>query len=145
MKRILIVDDEPGVLEVLQQILAADGYDTLAKPDAESALEAVKSGERVDLVITDNNLPGMKGEELIDKLRRLVPSTPVIMLTAYGSVGSYIDTMTKGVFEYLTKPVQAKELRMVVKAALDWSEKKAAMKAVQDTQYKAKDNTVQNP
>lgn len=122
MKRVLIVDDEPDVLEVLKETLRSAGYDVVTRPDAESALEVVKSGERVDLLLTDNVLPGMKGTELVDALRTLAPSLPVIMLTAYGSVGSYIDTMTKGVFEYVTKPVQAGELRKIVRAGLAWEE-----------------------
>ncbi|MDA8099015.1 MAG: response regulator [Nitrospiraceae bacterium] len=119
MKRVLIVDDEPDVLEILEQILAASGYQIIPRPDAESALEVIKGGEPVDIVITDNMLPGMKGAELADAVRRLAPSLPVIMLTAHGSVGSYIDSRSRGVFEYVTKPVQAKELRHIVKAALD--------------------------
>ncbi len=117
---VLIVDDEPELLEVLRETLVTAGYCVITMPDAESALEFVRGGTPVDLVITDNMLPGMKGEQLIDRLRTLVPSLPVIMLTAYGSVGSYIDTMTKGVFEYVIKPVQARELRMIVKAGLAW-------------------------
>ncbi len=121
MKKVLIVDDEPDVLEILGQTLAKAGYDVIPRSDAESALDVVRGGTAVDLVITDKLLPGMKGEQLVDELRRISPSTPVIMLTAYGSVGSYIDSMTKGVYEYVTKPVQAKELRLIVKAALDWA------------------------
>lgn len=122
MKTILLVDDEPGVLTTLEETLARVGYRIIAKSDAESALSVIREGTRVDLVITDNLLPGMKGSEFVVVLKRLMPSVPLIMLTAYGSVESYIQSMTGGVFEYIHKPVQAKELRRIVKAALDWPE-----------------------
>jgi two-component system response regulator GlrR len=122
MKTVLIVDDEPGILDVLEQTLSSAGYAVIPKPDAEAALDVIEEGARVDLAITDNLLPGMKGAELVDELKQRKPSMPVIMLTAHGSVQSYIQMISKGVFEYINKPIQAKELRRIVKAALAWSE-----------------------
>jgi DNA-binding NtrC family response regulator len=119
MKTILLVDDDSEVLETLEETLKRAGYDIIPKPDAESALAVIREGVKIDLVITDQHLPGMKGTDLVAALKKAAPTLPVIMLTAYGSVESYIHSMTGGVFEYIHKPVQAEELRRIVKTSLD--------------------------
>lgn len=119
MKTILIVDDDSEVLEILEETLIRAGYDIIPKPDAESGLAVIRGGVKIDLVITDQHLPGMKGTDLVAALKQAAPTVPVIMLTGYGSVETYIQTMAGGVFEYIHKPIQAEELRRIVKAALD--------------------------
>jgi DNA-binding NtrC family response regulator len=64
----------------------------------------------------------MSGSEFVTILKRVVPAVPVIMLTACGSVDTYFKSRISGVFEYINKPVKVTELRLIVKAALDWSE-----------------------
>jgi DNA-binding NtrC family response regulator len=117
MKTILLVDDEPEILKVLTETLS--DYNVIAKADAESALSVIRGGARVDLVLTDNFMPGMKGSELITVLKKDAPAVPVIMLTAYSSVESYLQNISGGAFEYINKPVKAGELRRIVQAALD--------------------------
>ena len=124
MKTILLVDDEPDILKTLADMLGRTGYTIVAKPDAESALSVVREGTPIDLVITDLRMPGMSGAELITILKKTLPSVPIIMLTGYGSVESYLKSMSSGVFEYVNKPVQARELRRIVKTALEWSKAK---------------------
>jgi DNA-binding NtrC family response regulator len=124
MKTILLVDDEPDILKTLAELLGKTGYTIVAKPDAEAALSVVREGTRIDLVITDLRMPGMSGSELITILKKTLPSVPIIMLTGYGSVESYLKSMSSGVFEYVNKPVQARELRRIVKTALEWSKAK---------------------
>jgi DNA-binding NtrC family response regulator len=118
VKTILLVDDEPDLLKVLEETLRSD-YHVIARPDAESALSVIRGGAKVDLVLTDNFMPGMKGSELITQLKKDAPSVPVIMLTAYSSVESYLQNISGGAFEYINKPVKASELRRIVQAALD--------------------------
>jgi len=122
MKTILLIDDEPELLSILDELLSSFGYKVIAKLDAESALPVIKDGTTVDLVITDLKMPGMSGPEFIAVLKQIAPAMPVIMLTAHGSVESYIQSRSDGVFEYINKPVQSKELRRIVKAAFYWSE-----------------------
>lgn len=117
MKTILVVDDEPEILQVLQETLS--DYHVITKTDAESALSLIRGGAKVDLVLTDNFMPGMKGSELISVLKKDAPSVPVIMLTAYSSVESYLQNISGGAFEYINKPVKASELRRIVKAAFE--------------------------
>ncbi len=118
MKTILLVDDEPDLLGVLADILERAGYAVIAQPDAESALSVLLNRTSIDLVITDLCLPGMSGSELVEVLRKALPAVPVILLTAFGSVESYVESRCMGVFEYINKPVHARELRRIVKTAL---------------------------
>lgn len=121
MKTILLVDDELENLRSLGEILNRFGYRVIAKPDGQSALDTVREGTAVDLVITDYRMPGMNGLEFLTSFRQVRPEVPAIMLTAYGAVGTYLKSLSLGVFEYVNKPVKAKELGRIVKAAIDGS------------------------
>ncbi len=118
MKTILLVEDEREVRGILAEILQEAGYTVIPSPDAESALSVLLNRTPIDLVITDLRLPGMSGSELVAVLRKGLPDVPVIMLTAFGTVESYMKSRCMGVFEYINKPVQARELRRIVKMAL---------------------------
>ncbi len=120
MKTILLVDDERDLRAVLAEILEKAGYAVIAAPDAEAALSVLLNKTHIDLVITDLHLPGISGTELVAVLRKGMPDVPVILLTAFGSVESYVRFRCMGVFEYINKPVQAEELRRIVKKALHW-------------------------
>ncbi len=122
MKTILLVDDELENLRSLGEILNRFGYKVIAKPDGMSALAVVAEGAKVDLVITDYRMPGMDGLEFLTSLKQTAPSVPVIMLTAYGAVETYLKSLSLGVFEYVNKPIRAKEFGRIVKSALDGSE-----------------------
>jgi len=119
MKTILLVDDDHDVLSCLEDSLSALGYNVIAKPDAESAMAVIREGANVDLVVTDYSMPGMDGHEFFIVLKRALPSVPVIILTGYGSVETYLKSLSLGVCEFVCKPIEAKELDRIVKAALD--------------------------
>lgn len=124
MKTILLVDDELEILKSLGEILARFGYQVITKQSAQDALSVLKDGEHIDLVITDYRMPGMDGLEFLNALRQKDAAVPVIMLTAYGAVESYLKSLSLGVFEYVNKPIKAKDLGRVVQAAIDSASRK---------------------
>jgi DNA-binding NtrC family response regulator len=115
---ILIVEDDAGVLATLADRVRSFGYDVSEAPDAESALILLRGTDAIDLVITDMQLPGMSGVDLLEEVKRILPAMPVIMLTGHCSVESFIETQSRGVFEYVNKPVRAAELRRIIETAM---------------------------
>lgn len=118
MKTILLVDDEPENRRSYEEILNDLGYEVIAEADGESALSVIHEGGLIDLVITDYRMPGMNGLEFITQLRRHLPSVPVIMITAFGDIETYLQSFSLGVFEYVNKPVTKEEFERIVKAAI---------------------------
>jgi DNA-binding NtrC family response regulator len=101
--RILIIDDEPIVREVLRDVLAREAYALTFAVDAETGLEALDRQE-FDLVVLDLMLPGMGGLEALTEIRRRDPDQVIVMLTAFGSVETAVQAMRMGANDYLTKP-----------------------------------------
>ena len=121
MQRVLIVDDEENTRIGLVKLLAQEGYDAKAVADGFEALEYLNDG-RIDLVITDINMPGMNGLVFLRELNQTYPEIKVVMITAYGGVGSYLESMNLGALEYLHKPVKLKDLKAVLSKVLDPTE-----------------------
>lgn len=119
IKTILVVDDEPENRRIYSEILSDLGYRVIDEPDGASALSDIRHGEKIDLVITDYKMPGMNGLELVAALRNILPSIPVLMLTAYTSVENFFQSLNLGVFEYINKPVGTSELIRIVRMALN--------------------------
>ena len=118
IKTILLVDDEPENRRSYQEILNDLGFKVIAEADGLSALSVVREGVTIDLVITDYRMPGMNGLDFITSLRRLLLKVPVIMITAFGDIETYLQSFSLGVFEYVNKPVTKEEFERIVKAAL---------------------------
>ena len=117
---ILFVDDEPEVLAILKRTFPErDGYQVLTASGGDEALTILKARE-VDLLVTDQRMPGMTGIELAAEARRLHPGMTVILLTAYTDPRDLIDAINKGeVYRYLTKPWEYVDLRQAVLRALE--------------------------
>lgn len=113
-KRILIVDDEENARIGLSKLLSQEGYEVDSVANGQEALEFLR-GSRVNLVISDINMPGMNGLAFLRELHRHHPSTSVIMITAYGGVESYLEAMNLGAFEYIHKPIKLEELKSVMR------------------------------
>lgn len=113
-KRILIVDDEENIRLGLSKLLSQDGFAVELAANGTEALEVLQR-QRVNLVITDINMPDMNGIGFLREVSRRYPSINVIMITAYGGVESYLEAMNLGALEYLHKPVRLDELRSVMK------------------------------
>ncbi|MEJ7928760.1 sigma 54-interacting transcriptional regulator [Ramlibacter sp. AN1015] len=115
--RILLVDDDPDLLRLLSMRLAAAGYQVSAVASAEAALSQL-AVERPQLVLSDVRLPGRDGMALFDEIRTRHPSLPVILLTAHGTIPDAVEATARGVFGYLTKPYEPRELLDKIEQAL---------------------------
>src|SRR2546422_10107819 len=115
--RVLVIDDEPIIRDVLHDILSREGYVIDSVPDAESGLKAVDSGER-DLIILDLMLPGMGGFEPLKETKRRDPDSVVVMITAYGSVETAVQAMRMGAHDYLTKPFKNEDVLRTLNTGL---------------------------
>ena len=114
---VLIVDDEANMRRVLEALLRRQGYRTLVASDGEAALD-VLSEEPVDAVVTDLRMPHMNGLELLEAARQRHPAVPIVLLTAHGTVGSAVEALKQGAFDYLTKPFDPEEVQQVVDKAV---------------------------
>lgn len=116
-ERILIADDEEIIRESLSFILRKEGYSVLEAPNGKAALDLVKK-ETVDLVLTDLEMPEMKGIELLERVSEVSPETNVVIVTAYGSIDTAIAALRKGAVDYILKPVEFDELLVKVRRLL---------------------------
>ncbi|GAB6059093.1 sigma-54-dependent transcriptional regulator [Desulfonatronum parangueonense] len=114
---ILVVDDDPTILHLLQTRLSSAGYRVLAASNGEQALEKLIE-QPVDLVLSDVKMPGMNGTELLQEVKSSWPHTPVILLTAYGRIPEAVAMVQQGAADYLTKPFDGRELVAKVNALL---------------------------
>ena len=115
--RILVVDDDPHFLRVLARILSGENFLVTSAAGACDALELLKSAQ-FDLVISDLRMPECDGLNFLESLRRCGNNVPVIILTAYGEVDTYLAAMNAGATEYLNKPIQSDELLRTVRSCL---------------------------
>jgi two-component system response regulator AtoC len=116
-KQILVVDDEANLRRVLSAQLSRDGYEVHTAEDGEAGLAFLKE-HHIDLVITDLRMPKVDGMELLRAALRDDPSRPVVMLTAYGTVDVAVEALKTGAFDFITKPFDQSEVRVIVKKAL---------------------------
>ena len=122
-ERILIVEDDADMRELLEEILSDAGFETVLAANGRFALAHVESEqERIDLVVTDVQMPELKGDELLAKIRQTRSDAPVIIITAFGSVENAVEMVKRGAYSYLTKPFATRDLLEVVRAALAQSE-----------------------
>lgn len=114
--RILLVEDEPAFVETLRFQLQRAGYDVRVASDGDAALAAVQRA-KPDLILLDLTLPGLDGMEVCRRIRD-TSTTPIIMLTARTGVGDKVTGLEAGADDYVTKPIQTRELLARIKAAL---------------------------
>ncbi len=117
MARVLVIDDDPVVLNVIADILKANGYEALTAPDGESGIKELESNS-YDLVITDLMMTDVGGMEVLEHVLANSPETICIILTGYGTIKSSVKAIKKGAFDYITKPVTAPRLLVSVEKAL---------------------------
>jgi DNA-binding NtrC family response regulator len=117
--KILIVDDEKNIRDGLAELFKMEGYEIETAADGDAAYSRLQKGD-IDLVLTDLRMPGITGEELLQRIKLETPGVPVIILTGHGTVKEAVQAMKDGAWDFLTKPIQDYDrLTLIVRRALD--------------------------
>lgn len=117
MNKILIIDDEEHLCWALEKGLRQEGYQVITATRGKDGLELIQN-ETPSLVILDLKMPEIDGLEVLVKAKDMIPKLPVIMITAHGSIDTAIEAMKLGAVDYITKPFDLDELKIIVKQAL---------------------------
>ena len=118
MSRILVVDDDHNVLKVIRMRLEAEGFQIVTASDAEKAV-AEATSEIFDLALVDLKLSEKDGIQLMEELHQINAELPIIILTAYGTIQSAVEAMSKGAHSYITKPFDYRELLLQINNCLE--------------------------
>jgi len=118
MKKILIVDDDKELRDHLAEVLKEGGYRTKSAASAEEAYEKLSS-EEFDIVLLDYMMPKQSGIDALYEIKRLMPKTKVIMITAFASVENAIDAIKKGASDYISKPFKIDNLLLTIRRVLE--------------------------
>ncbi len=116
-QKVLVMDDDPAILEVLEMRLSAMGFDVAATSDPRTALEAVEA-TRFDLALLDLRMEPMDGMRVMEALHERQPRLPVLIMTAHGTIQTAVEAVRRGAFDYLTKPFVRDELRSKIARTL---------------------------
>jgi two-component system, NtrC family, response regulator PilR len=147
MARILLVDDEPSILNVLSTLLKQEGHEATPVRGGERAQDLLLA-DQFDLMITDVRMSPVDGMQLLKMARRERPRMSVIMLTAYGSVETAVEAMKEGAFDYVTKPFKVDELLITVERALQYHNVLAEniqLKAQLEARYRFQNIVAESP
>jgi two-component system nitrogen regulation response regulator NtrX len=115
---ILVVDDEPQILQMVGGILLDEGFEVLSAPDGEIALRMVAE-EAPDLVLLDIALPGMDGLQVLEEMKQKYPTLPVVMISAYGSVENAVKATRLGAYDFIEKPPHADKILLTIRNGLE--------------------------
>ena len=115
--RLLLVDDDPLIVNSLSEFLKLEGYAVDTAPDGAQAIEML-AVNRYNVVLTDVNMPRTNGLELLRKIRNHYPDVVVLVITGYGTIENAVEAVKMGAFEYLTKPIIDDEIRVTIQKAL---------------------------
>jgi DNA-binding NtrC family response regulator len=111
------VDDDGEMRALLADVLSAEGYAVAGAANGAEALIRLRN-ESFAAIVLDKNMPGLSGLDLLPGLRTICPEMPVILITAFGDVASYVDAIEKGAFAYVFKPFRMEELLQALRQAL---------------------------
>lgn len=129
MARVLIIDDDPAMVQVMSDICTECGHTPIAYNSGEKALSALSS-HAPQLVLTDVRMDGVGGMEVLRVCRELMPGTPVIMITANKQLQMGIEAMKSGAYDYIPKPFKVDELRIAIHRAIEHQHERVEMKAL---------------
>jgi two-component system response regulator AtoC len=135
-ERIIIAEDDEDLAFVVREALRRQRYDVDVAPTAGRMLDGLKAGA-YDLILLDVRLPDMDGLDAIPRCRELAPDTPIIVMTAHGTRQTAMDAITRGAYDFFTKPLKMDEFQVVVARALDRRRLQKQVKALRDSQPSA--------
>jgi len=131
MNKILVVDDDQNILNVINLRLEANNYRVATTLQAEAAVKIAKN-KTFDLALVDFQLASKNGIELMEELHQIDPEMPIIILTAYGTINNAVQAMKKGAYSYLTKPFDDQELLLQIKNGLEKRKLSKEVKQLRD-------------
>jgi DNA-binding NtrC family response regulator len=114
--KIMVVDDDEGILNLLKRFLANLGYEAILADNGEEALQ--RMNEKPEIVILDILMPGMNGFEILEKIKEQAPSTEVIVITGLEDTGIGIECLERGAFEFMPKPLNLDHLKFLLEFKL---------------------------
>ncbi len=120
MSKILVIDDERSIRNTLKDILEYEKYEVDLAEDGNKGLEKIKNAE-YDIVLCDIKMPGMDGIELLGKVGALSPDMPVVMISGHGNIDTAVDSIKKGAFDFIEKPLDLNRLLITIRNAMDKS------------------------
>lgn len=120
MSKILVIDDERSIRNTLKDILEYEKYEVDLAEDGNKGLEKIKSAE-YDVILCDIKMPGIDGIEVLERLVVLAPDTPVVMISGHGNIDTAVDSIKKGAFDYIEKPLDLNRLLITIRNAMDKS------------------------
>lgn len=115
---LLIVEDEERMRRLFELVLKPAGYQLLLARSGDEAIRLLREHESIDMIITDLQLGALSGMDVLEAARQQVPDVPVLIVTGYGTVKSAVEAMQKGAYDYISKPVDNDELKIVISRAL---------------------------
>ncbi len=119
---ILIIEDDEKMRRLLELILGQEGYRVDSAPSGQQGIQKLSeqsASNGYDLVLTDLQMPGLTGMDVLEQVKKTLPETPVLIVTGFGTVKTAVEAMKKGAFDYIAKPIDNEELKCVVKRALE--------------------------
>ena len=120
MSRILVIDDERSIRNTLKDILEYEKYSVELAEDGIKAFDKIKAAS-FDVVLCDIKMPGMDGIEVLEKLQEVTPDTPVVMISGHGNIDTAVESIKKGAFDYIEKPLDLNRLLITIRNAMDKS------------------------
>lgn len=120
MSKILVVDDERSIRNTLKDILEYEKYDVDLAEDGKKALEIIKNTE-YDIILCDIKMPGMDGIEVLEHLSKYTPDTPVVMISGHGNIDTAVESIKKGAYDFIEKPLDLNRLLITIRNAMDKS------------------------
>lgn len=128
--RVLVVDDEENIREVLSNYLESMNYDVQTAEDGQDALNKYQKGE-FDLIISDLLMPNVDGLELLKRVRDMDKDVIFLMITGYPSIETAVDAIKKGAYDYITKPFHMEDVKLRIERAFEKRSLRERLKTVQ--------------